>query len=255
MIPQWKIAALGALGGAAIAVAIVFGAAALGQFPHRDAIDGAQLRAWLLAHPSVVQDMMARLQADEDAATERAQQAAFRAAGLETFFDPKVAFVTGPANAKATLVEFYDYDCPYCRASLPAVKAFYEAHKNDTRFSFIEFPIPSQHGPSAVLAARASLAARQQPDKFVAFHFALMGEEGAVTEDMIYADAARSGMDVAKLKTDMANVTLDDQIGAAQALARRARIDGTPTFIFNGRLRAGAVDTAMLRDIMAGKAI
>ena len=54
---------------------------------------------------------------------------------------PRVAFVTGPADAKNTLVEFYDYDCPYCRASLPAVKKFYDAHKDDTRFSFIEFPI------------------------------------------------------------------------------------------------------------------
>ena len=61
--------------------------------------------------------------------------------GQDALFNPAVAFVTGPANAKTTLVEFYDYDCPYCRASLPAVKKFYEAHKNDTRFSFIEFPI------------------------------------------------------------------------------------------------------------------
>ena len=102
--------------------------------------------------------------------------------GHAAFFDPAIAFVTGPADAKKTLVEFYDYDCPYCRASLPAVKKFYDAHKNDTRFSFIEFPIKSLHGQSAVLAAKASLAARRQPDNYMAFHFALMGEEGAVTE-------------------------------------------------------------------------
>ena len=82
---------------------------------------------------------------------------------------PRIAFVTGPADAKKTLVEFYDYDCPYCRASLPAVKKFYDAHKNDTRFSFIEFPIKQLHGESAVLAARASLAARRQPDNYMDF--------------------------------------------------------------------------------------
>ena len=255
MIAQWRIAALGALGGAAIAVVIVFGAAALGLLPRAGAIDGPKLNAYLLSHPGLVQDMMARLQADQEATADRAQQSAVRSIGLKTYFDPKYAFVTGPVHAKASLVEFYDYDCPYCRASLPAVMKFYNAHKNDTRFSFIELPIPSLHGPSALLAARASLAARHQPDKFVAFHFLLMGEQGAITEEAVYADAAQCGLDLAKLKLDMASAEIDAQISAAQALSRRTKIDGTPTFIFNGRLRAGAVDDDSLRDLMAGKAI
>ena len=256
MIAQWRIAALGALGGAVLAVLVVFGSAALGLFPHGStAIDGPKLRAWLLAHPGVVADMMSKLQDQQADDADRAQQAALRAVGLKTYFDPAVAFVTGPANARASLVEFYDYDCPYCRASLPAMMKYYAAHKDDTRFSFIELPIPSQHGPSAVLAARASLAARQQPDKFVAFHFALMGEEGSITQAMIDADAAKCGLDVAKLNADMADPAIDAAVDAAQALARRTKIDGTPTFIANGRLRAGAVDDAALRDLMRGKAI
>ncbi len=253
MIPQWKIAALGALGGAVIAVAVVFGSAALGLFPHK--VDGPQLRAYLLAHPSLVTEMMARASEEQDAAAAAAQQAAVRAVGLKTFFDPKVAFVTGPVNARATLVEFYDYDCPYCRASLPAIQKYYEAHKGDTRFSFIEFPIPSQHGPGAVLAAKASLAARRQPDKFVAFHFALMGETDAITDDIIAADAARCGLDLGKLKADMADPAIDDAVDRAHKLALRVKIDGTPTFVANGRLHAGAVDDDALRDLMAGKAI
>ena len=111
--------------------------------------------------------------------------------GQAALFDPALAFVTGPADAKKTLVEFYDYDCPYCRASLPAVKKYYDAHKKDTRFSFIEFPIKQLHGESAVLAARASLAARRQPAHYMDFHFALLGQEGAITPDMIAAEAAR----------------------------------------------------------------
>ena len=88
------------------------------------------------------------------------------------------------------MVEFYDYNCPYCRASLPAVKKFYEQHKNDTRFSFIEFPIK---GPESIVAAAAALAARLQPDKYLALHFALMNETDPVNEAMIYADAAEGG--------------------------------------------------------------
>ncbi len=174
---------------------------------------------------------------------------ALKKIGMAPFFDPAVAFVTGPTNAKKTLVEFYDYDCPYCRASLPAMKKFYEAHKADTIFSFIELPIPSLHGPSAVLAARASLAARKQPDKYVAFHFALMGEEGSVSEDQIYADAAKTGLDVNKLKADMANPDIDKAMDASHVLAGKAKIDGTPTFIINGAMHPGAVDEDTLTQL------
>ncbi len=252
MIPQWKIAALGALGGAVLAVLVVFGAATFGLFPHSHDVDGPQLRAWLLDHPGIVTDMMARASAEQDAAAERAQQAAVRTVGLKTFFDPKVAFVTGPVNAKATLVEFFDYNCPYCRASIPALTKYYDAHKTDTRFSFIEFPIK---GPNSIVAARAGLASRKQPDKYLAFHFMLMNEEGLITDDIVFADAAKVGLDVAKLKADMADPAIDRAIDAAHHLALSVKIDGTPTFLFNGRLRAGAVDDAALRDAMAGKAI
>lgn len=68
------------------------------------------------------------------------REAAVAKVGIKAFFDPKIAFVTGPENAKTTLAEFFDYNCPYCRASVPALKKFYEAHKKDTRFAFIEFP-------------------------------------------------------------------------------------------------------------------
>ena len=83
--------------------------------------------------------------------------------GNKTFFRPAESPSSpAPPTPRQTFVEFFDYNCPYCRASLPAVKKYYDAHKNDTRFSFIEFPLPQQHGPGAVLAAKASLAARNQ---------------------------------------------------------------------------------------------
>ena len=135
------------------------------------------------------------------------------------------------------------------------MKNYYEAHRNDTRFSFIEFPIPQQHGPGAVLAAKASLAARKQPDKFVAFHFALMGEEGAVTEQMIFDDAAKCGLDVAKLKADMAGQEIDVALDIAHKLALRAKIDGTPTFVINGHLHAGAVSDDDLKDLVKEKPV
>jgi protein-disulfide isomerase len=237
-----RYAVAGGLGGAVLALALVFGAAGLGLLP----TSGTAIHDYLLTHPEILVDMTNKLQSDEDSQADDARQAAVDKLGSKAFFDPNLAFITGPANAKTTLVEFYDYDCPYCRASLPAVMKFYKAHKSDTRFAFIELPIPSLHGPGAVLAARASLAARRQPDKFVAFHFALMGEDDAITEDAIYADARKVGLDVAKLKTDMADSSVDLAVARAHTLSEAAKVDGTPAFIINGKMREGALNDKIL---------
>lgn len=247
---QNKLALLSALGGAAIAVTVMLAAAMLGLFPQR--LDGAQIRSYLLAHPEVLVEMQVKLEEKDAENTAREQRSALLAINRKAFFDPKIAFLAGPADAKQTLVEFFDYNCPYCRASLPAVKKFYEAHKNDTRFSFIEFPIK---GPDSIVAARASLAARKQPDKFLAFHFALLGEESLVTEEVIFADAAKAGLDVAKLKADMQSKEIDRAIDTSHKLAISAKIDGTPTFIVNGRLRPGLVDDDDLKDLIKQKPV
>jgi protein-disulfide isomerase len=194
--------------------------------------------------------MLNRAQAMDDLKQQAAQTAAMKKIGQAAFFDPAIAFVTGPVDAKTTLVEFYDYDCPYCRASLPAVKKFYDAHKSNTRFSFIEFPIKQLHGESAILAAKASLAARRQPAHYMDFHFALLGREDSVTQDDIYAEAAKAGMDVNKLKADMADPEIEKTLKSSIDLAHKAGVDGTPTFILNGKFRPGAVDDETLASEM-----
>ncbi len=236
----------GAIGGAALAVAIILTLAQNGRMP----INDRQMQVYMMTHPELAAAMMGRHQQMEELKAQAEKDSALRKIGKAAYFDPKVAFVTGPVDAKNTLVEFYDYDCPYCRASVPAVKKYYEAHKNDTRFSFIEFPIKELHGPSAILAAHASLAARKQPDKYMDFHFLLLGEEGAITEEIIYADATKAGLDIAKLKADMKDPEIPKSLEASIALARKTGIDGTPTFIMNGRLRPGMVDGDSLADEM-----
>jgi protein-disulfide isomerase len=232
----------GAIGGAMLAVAIVLTMAQKGLLP----INDLQMQNYLMRHPELAVAMMGQAQANDDLKQQAAQNAALKKIGQAAFFDPAIAFVTGPADAKKTLVEFYDYDCPYCRASLPTVKKFYEAHKNDTRFSFIEFPIKALHGESAILAARASLAARRQPAQYMDFHFALLGQEDSITEEMVYGEAAKAGMDVTKLKADMAEPGIEKALQSSIALAHKVGVDGTPTFVFNGKMRPGALDDETL---------
>lgn len=248
---QAKLVGLSALAGACLALIAMIGASALGLLPQR--LNGAQIHSYLLDHPEILIEMQLKLQEKDAADTENEQRAALRTIDKKMFFDPRIAFLTGPANAKNTFVEFYDYDCPFCRASLPAIKKFYAEHKNDTRFSFIEFPLPSLHGPGATLAARASLAARRQPDKFVAFHFALMAEDAAVSEEMVFADAAKVGLDVAKLKADMADQDIDGAISSSRELALSAKIDGTPAFIVNGHILNRQVDGEDLKNLIQQK--
>jgi protein-disulfide isomerase len=235
MKESWKVAALGGFAGAAVALVVTFGTAALGVAPF--AADGNAMHAYLLAHPDVIVEMTNKLQAQQDAQQDTARQSAVNKLGMKAYFDPRVAFVTGPANAKTTVVEFFDYNCPYCRASVPAVRKFYQTHK-DARFAFIEFPIK---GPQSTVAARAAMAARRQPDKYVAFHFALMSQDGLIDQNAVLAIAKKTGLDVTKLKADMASPRVDFALAAAHTLAQASGIDGTPAFIVNGKIREGAM--------------
>jgi protein-disulfide isomerase len=247
MANTWKFAALGALGGAAIAVIVVLILSATGALPYSQSASDARIHEYLMRNPGVLVDMTNKMQADQAAQEDAARQVAVNKIGLKAFFDPKLAFVTGPARAKNTMVEFFDYNCPYCRASLPAVKRFYDKHKNDTRFAFIEFPIKGQN---SVIAAHAAIAARKQPDKYLKFYFALMDEQELATPDLIFSVARKAGLDVDKLKKDMADKSIDTQIKAAHDLAVAAKIDGTPAFIINGKMREGALNDTILSEMI-----
>jgi protein-disulfide isomerase len=248
MKTEISTAVAGAIGGAAAVIAIFFVVVGTKLLPLGPAFD-QHVHDYLIAHPQVLVAMTDKLQQQQNEDSDAARQKAADKLGRETFFDPRVAFVIGRPDARTTFVEFFDYNCPYCRASLDTVKKFYAAHRNDARFAFIEFPIKGQ---DSIVAARAAIAARKQPDKYLDFHFRLMGEKDLVTEDTVYSDAAKAGLDVAKLKADMADPAVDAAIQAAHNLASAASIDGTPAFIVNGRVHEGAMDDKVLADLMRG---
>jgi protein-disulfide isomerase len=203
----------------------------------------------LLNNPQVLMAMSQKLHAQQAQADDDERQAAAKKLGAKVFFDPQVAFLAGPKQASNTFVEFFDYNCPYCRASMAVIKKYYAAHQKDTRFAFIEYPIK---GPESVLATRAAIAARNQPDKYLDFHFRLMAETERVTADTVFADAQKSGLDIAKLKKDMLAPTVDREISAAHSLANTADIDGTPAFIVNGRTSEGVLDEKTLARLLKG---
>jgi protein-disulfide isomerase len=239
---SWKIATLGGAIGAIAAVVVVFGAASLGHFPPPS---DEQFHAYLMSHPSIVMAMAEKAQLEQAETEQRQLQASVDKIGLKTFLNPRIAFVTGPANAKKSLVEFFDYNCAHCRNSFPIVQKFYNEHKADMQFAFIEFPI---FGEQSNNAARAALAARLQPDKYVTFHFALMGEAGEIGPEQIVDAAHKAGLDVNKLMADLKDPGIDKQMASAHALAARTGVTGTPFFIIDGKAHSGEVDEVDLKN-------
>jgi len=242
MNSQWKFAAMSGLVGAVAAIVVVYAAATYGLLP----ANGPAIHEYLMAHPDLVVAMSNKLQAEQDDADNHASQVAVDKLGLKAFFDPRVAYITGPAKAKTTIVELFDYNCPYCRQSFPAVQKFYKLHKNDTRFAFIEFPIK---GADSTFAARVALAARKQGDKYLALHFALMNETDHVDANTILADAQKVGIDMNKLQIDMKGKDVNLGVTESLALAQAAKVGGTPFFVVNGKIRPGALDDDTLKQM------
>ncbi|MDE2182454.1 MAG: thioredoxin domain-containing protein [Alphaproteobacteria bacterium] len=234
-LKQQGISALvGGIAGAALALAVV----AAGVFSSGQAVTDSRIRSYLMSHPDIVMAMINQAQLNQAQDEERQQQQAVDKVGAKRFFDPAVAYVTGPANAKNTFVEFFDYNCVHCRNSVATVKKFYEAHRSDTRFAFIDYPI---FGEESTAAAQIAVAARQQGDRYVQLHFSLMGASGEVTGDVAFKSAQSLGFDMKKLMTDAGSTAAHQDITSVHRLGEEAALQGTPTFIINGKVHSGEI--------------
>jgi protein-disulfide isomerase len=163
----------------------------------------------------------------------------------EIFDDPATP-VGGNPHGDVTVVEFFDYRCPYCKQVQPALQTLLDRdHK--LRFIYKEMPVL---GAASVVAARAALAAQRQ-GKYEAFHAAMMGMKGQITEETVDKIAGSVGLDVEWLKQDMAASEIVRALRANVALAHALNIHGTPGFIIGNRIVAGALDLDTLKNMIA----
>ncbi len=154
--------------------------------------------------------------------------------------------VHGNPKGDVTIVEFFDYNCPYCKMVAERVMRLAEADGN-IRLVFKEYPIL---GPVSAVAARAALAAQKQ-GKYAAYHRALMGLRGRLDEAAIFTTAAEVGLNVDRLKADMNSPDIADHIRATLELGRAIGATGTPAFVIGKTLVPGAVDDATLKQLVA----
>ncbi len=155
------------------------------------------------------------------------------------------SYVAGNPDADVTIVEFFDYNCGYCRRSLSTVLSLIEEDKN-VRVIFKEWPI---QGPDSVVAARASLAATKQ-GKFMELHQALMSSSEAITEAIVMKTAAQVGIDVVQLQKDMKAPEVDEMLSRNGNLAQSLGITGTPAFIVGDQLIPGAAPIDQFKSVI-----
>lgn len=159
--------------------------------------------------------------------------------------DPN-APVLGNPSGRSTLVEFFDYNCPFCRKVYPTLHGFISKNR-DVRLVMREWPV---FGDGSVFAARAALASQAQ-GKYPAFHAALMGMDQRAVEATVLRVARGIGLNIARLRADMASQAIAQHLDQSSRLASAMGLVGTPTFIAGSDSRFGAVSERELSALVA----
>jgi len=142
----------------------------------------------------------------------------------------------GPGDAPVTIVEFSDFQCPFCSRAAKLVEQITEAYPKDVRFVYKNFPLPFHR--EAMPAAKAAVAAGKQ-GKFWQMHDRLFANQRSLAPDFYEKAAAEISLDVERFKRDMASSEVEAQINQEMKEARAASVRGTPTFYINGKKPQG----------------
>lgn len=196
----------------------------------------------ILENPEIIMQAVALLEQQQQAAQNAAAAAVLsdRREILEN--DPNAPVLANP-DGDVTIVEFFDYNCPYCRRATPQVDEVV-ATDNGVRLVYREWPIL---GEGSVFAARAALASRKQ-DLYEPFHVAMMSMEGRANEQTVLQVARDIGLDIAQLRADMDDSAIDAHIQTSMDLAQALGFSGTPSFVVGDQLVPGFVEADVLQE-------
>lgn len=207
------------------------------------------IRTFLLEKPEIIIEAVQLYQTKQEAQAQEEARAALVANRTHLETDPATP-IAGNPNGNVTIVEFFDYNCGYCKKMIPDIQELLKTDDN-IRYVFKDVPILR---PESRTAAKASLAAwKLAPDKYFDFHVALMGSRGEMKEERLLKTAESVGINPDKLKSAMADPEIDKIINRNLNLMQMLRLNGTPAFIIGDEVLPGAVDLATLREIVARK--
>ncbi|WP_457586288.1 DsbA family protein [Ensifer canadensis] len=230
-----KMIAAGALAAFMAGVSLPQNALALDQ-KQKDEF-GAFIKEYLLANPEIMLEVQEALASKQRAKQQEAAEGAI-SENKKAIFNSKYDMVLGNPDGDVTVVEFYDYNCGYCKRALTDMEDILAKDKN-IRFVLKELPIL---GPDSLAAHKVSAAFRLvAPEKFGEFHRALLGGEDRATEETAIAVAGKLGVTEKQLRAKMEKEPHDAAVREAYTLANDLGITGTPSYVIGNEAVFGAV--------------
>ena len=153
----------------------------------------------------------------------------------------------GPADARITIVEFSDFECPYCSKAALQVDTILQAYPKDARLIYKHYPLPDH--PHAKMAAAAAVAAQNQ-DKFWLMHDKLFANGRKLSTETIAGLAKDVGLDLGKFQADMQSAGVKQRLQKDIADGDKVDIQGTPTIFINGKRYNGALDLILIKPVL-----
>ncbi len=201
----------------------------------------------LRERPEIIVDALTAYKQKQEMAEQERQVKALSLKRKELFEKPGDPFIGNP-DAAITVVEFFDYNCGYCKRAVKDVSALARENE-DVKVVFKEFPIL---GDPSVVAARVSLAVNEvAPKKYGEFHDKVMTGHGSYDEESLLSLAGALGIDTAAVREKLADKAIADAIRENYQLAKELGIRGTPTFVIGDELVRGAVSQEALERVIA----
>jgi len=210
-----------------------------GQFSQKqkEAINN-MIRDYILEHPEILPEAIQILQS-------RAKKAMLQQ-NHTRLYDDGFSYIGGNPKGDVTLIEFFDYNCSYCKGALRTLERL-KKEDSDLRIIYKELPVLSE---SSYIAAKAAMAAMKQ-GKYEQFHIALLKNTGNLTEERIFEIARDVGLDEQALAKDMTSPLMDRNLQINHSLAEALEINGTPGFVIGDAIIPGAVPYEELVKIIA----
>ena len=204
------------------------------------------IREYLINHPEVLQEAIAALE-KKQAADEAAKHEAAVKDNAEALFSSSRQVTVGNPQGDVTFVEFFDYNCGYCKR---AMADMLDLMKADSKLKVVlkEFPVL---GPGSVEAARVAVAVRMQDKtgkKYLDFHQKLLGGRGQADKARALAAAKEAGLDVARIERDMASDEVRQSLEESLKLAEKLGLNGTPSYVIGPNVVVGAVGLDALKE-------
>lgn len=202
------------------------------------------VRDYLLANPEILHEMMQELETRQSAAQDETRRSAL-AENREALFQSEHAAVVGNPEGSVTLVEFFDYNCGFCKSAMDDLETLLESD-DDLRVLIKEFPVLGQ---ASLEAAQVSAAVNiVAPERYLDFHKALLGAQDPVGKAEAMEVAGTLGLDQAEIEAALQDAAVGDAIEESFRLADALGIQGTPTYIVGDEFVFGAQGAETLQE-------